>query len=166
MTSQLRRACGCRPRNLVYVVRVDKFGAAMKHELEVDAENQWILVRFRGEIAEGDALALMQRAVQMPGWTPACDRIVVYEDDSDLNQLDVTSFERLGAGLAEFIHAHYGDTPSRSAQVCNDTMKRVLLEFWVNLTEDGYPAQLQLFDTVQEAKAWLLRERKDQDGRD
>ncbi|MHA6287797.1 hypothetical protein [Maricaulis sp. CAU 1757] len=132
----------------------------MQHELELDAENQWIIVRFHGLIEEGDPVELMRRAVEMPGWTPHCDRIVVYENDSELHTLDVESFGRMRSALSEFIKEHYGDTPSRSAQVCNDRMKQILLDFWVGLAAMGYPAQMARFDTVKEAQAWLLAQRR------
>ena len=135
----------------------------MKHELEVDAENQWILVRYHGVLEESDPLALLERAVTMPGWSDKCDRIVVYGDDADLHKLDVAAFGRIRDQLAGFVDKYYGVTQTRSAQVCNDRMKQVLLDFWMGLAGPDYPSQLQRFDTVEEAKAWLRRDRENRD---
>lgn len=130
----------------------------MHHTIELDRENQWAVIRYHGHVAIEDALALMRKLVAMPGWTPQCDRIVVY-DDGLLGDVTPEDFRRLRDDLVALLTEHYGDTPSYSAQVCGDAMQRPLVEYWISFGGLFYPAELKLFDTVEAAKAWLRKRR-------
>lgn len=134
----------------------------MHHTIEFDRDNQWAVIRYRGPVAIEDSLALMRQLVAMPGWTPQCDRIVVY-DDGLLGDVTVEDFSRLREELVVLLGEHYGDAPNWSAQVCRDPMQRPLVEYWVSFGGQFYSAGLQIFDTVEAAKAWL-RTKRGRDG--
>ncbi|WP_300544092.1 hypothetical protein [Maricaulis sp.] len=130
----------------------------MRHTIEFDRENQWAIIRYHGVVALDDALVLMRRLVTMPGWTPHCDRIVVYNDGL-LGDVSPDDFRRLRDELVALLREHYGDTPTYSAQVCSNPMQRPLVEYWISFGGQFYPAELPVFDTVEAAKAWLRAKR-------
>jgi hypothetical protein len=136
---------------------------AVKHTIDLDRENQWAVIRYHGEVAIEDALEVMRRLVAMPGWTPHCDRIVVY-DDGLLGGITAEDFRRVRNDLVAFIAEHYGDTPNYSAQVCGNAIQKPLVEYWVNFGRDAYAPGLKLFDTVTAAKTWLRRMRASEAG--
>ena len=132
----------------------------VKHTIELDRDNQWAIIRYHGEVAIEDALALMRQLVAMPGWTPRCDRIVVY-DDGLLGGVTAADFRRMRQDLVDFIAEHYGDSPNFSAQVCGNPVQRPLVEYWVNFGRDTYLPRLEIFTSVSAAKAWLRAQRSD-----
>ena len=138
-------------------------GMTVRHTIELDTDNQWAILRYHGEVAIEDALTLLHTLVAMPGWTPRCDRIVVY-DDGLLGRVSAEDFRRIRTQLGDFIRKHYGDAPNYSAQVCGNPMQRPLVEYWVNFGRDTYSPGLKLFDTVAAAKAWLRRTRAGEEG--
>ena len=131
---------------------------SVEHLIDFDRDNQWAVIRYRGVVEIEDALALMRQLVAMPGWTPRCDRIVVY-DDGLLGRIKPEDFRRMRQSLVDFIAEHYGDTPSFSAQVCGNPVQRPLVEYWVNLGRDAYLPRLEIFNSVRSAKAWLKEQR-------
>lgn len=135
----------------------------MRHTIELDTDNQWAIIRYHGEVAIEESLALLQQLVGMPGWTPRCDRIVVY-DDGLLGHVSAADFRRMREALGDFIRDHYGDAPNYSAQVCGNPVQRPLVEYWVSFGRTAYAPGLRLFDTVAAAKAWLRRMRAGEDG--
>ncbi|WP_417467932.1 hypothetical protein [Maricaulis sp.] len=133
----------------------------MRHTIEFDYENRWTITAFRGPLRIAEAAALLQQAVSSPAWTPDWDRIIDYSD-AMLGDLDVETIRAGKAVLGEILREAYGDKPTLSAQVCADPMKRPLVEYWIGLGEADYPADLQLFDTLAAAKAWIVDTRKAQ----
>ena len=131
----------------------------VEHSLEFDPVNQWAVIRYHGEVRIEDSLDMMRRLVALPGWSPHCDRIVVY-DDGLLGDVSAADFRRIRQSLVDFVAEHYGDTPNYSAQVCANAMQRPLVEYWVSFGRGAYGPALEIFDTVAAAKAWLLRQRR------
>jgi len=130
----------------------------VKHTIELDSDNQWAIIRYHGVVVIEDALALMRQLVAMPGWTPRCDRIVIY-DDGLLGGVSAEDFRRVRQDLVAFIAEYYGDTPNFSAQVCANPVQRPLVEYWVNFGCDAYLPKLEIFNSVRSAKAWLKAQR-------
>ena len=52
----------------------------MRHTIEFDHENRWVLTSFHGPLRIEDAVALLRQSVLFPGWTPEWDRIIDYSD--------------------------------------------------------------------------------------
>jgi hypothetical protein len=130
----------------------------MRHTLEISVENQWALTTFHGPVDIADAVDLLQQLVLMPEWTPAWDRIIDYSDGL-LGDLDVAAIQGAKASLGHVLRAAYGTRTTLSAQVCADPMKRPLVEYWISLGADDYPADLKVFDSVAQAQAWILASR-------
>lgn|GEM_PF-1366098 len=135
----------------------------VEHTIDFDRDNQWAVIRYHGVVEIEDALALMRQLVGMPGWTPHCDRIVVY-DDGLLGGVTPEDFRRMRQALVDFIAEHYGDTPNFSAQVCGNPLQRPLVEYWVNFGRQAYLPRLEIFGSVRSAKAWLREQRAALDG--
>ena len=131
----------------------------MKHTIELDPDQQWAIIRYHGPVRPEDPVEIMEKLVAMPGWTPRCDRIVVY-DDGQLGDVDAAAFRVMRDALSEIQARHYGPVPNYSAQVCKDPMQQPLVAFWLNFGERNYPAGLARFDTVEDAQAWLRRQRE------
>ncbi|WP_417488858.1 hypothetical protein [Maricaulis sp.] len=131
----------------------------MRHTVEFDHENRWVLTRFHGPLLIEDAVALLKQSVLFPGWTPEWDRIVDYSDGM-LGDLDVEAVLRGKVALGEILRAAYAGKPTLSAQVCADSMKLPLVKYWIGLGTDSYPAALEVFDNIAEAQAWILASRR------
>jgi hypothetical protein len=127
----------------------------MHHTIEFNTEERWALTTFHGPVRIADAVVLLQQLVSSPRWTPDCDRIIDYSDGL-LGDLDVATVQGAKIALGEVLKTAYGDKPSLSAQVCANPMQRPLVEYWISLGATGYPAGLELFDTVAQARAWIL----------
>ncbi|SDM65533.1 hypothetical protein [Maricaulis salignorans] len=130
----------------------------MRHTIEFDHENKWVLTRFRGPLLIDEAVALLKTSVSFPEWSPAWDRIIDYSDGL-LGDLDVEAVQRGKVALGEVLSAAYGGKPTLSAQVCADPIKLPLIKYWIGLGDGDYPAGLKLFDSIAEAQAWILASR-------
>ena len=130
----------------------------MNHTIEIEPEGRWAVIRYHGEVAIGHALDLLENLVSLPQWTPACDRIVVY-DKGRLGGVSPEDFRQIRQQLKDFIIALYGDAPNFSAQVCSDPMQRPLVEYWVNYARTAYQPPVELFADIAAAEAWLKRQR-------
>ena len=118
----------------------------MRHTIEFDHENRWVLTSFHGPLRIEDAVALLRQSVLFPGWTPEWDRIIDYSDG-------------LLGDLGEILRSAYAGKPTLSAQVCADPMKLPLVKYWIGLGAGDYPAGLKLFDSIAEAQAWIMASR-------
>lgn len=130
----------------------------MLHTIEFNIECQWALTTFHGPVSIAEAEELLQQSVSQPEWTPDWDRIIDYSDGL-LGDLDVATVQGAKASLGAVLSAAYCGRPTLSAQVCTDPMQRPLLEYWIGLGADGYPAGLKLFHSIAQAQAWILASR-------
>ncbi|WP_339740124.1 hypothetical protein [uncultured Maricaulis sp.] len=130
----------------------------MRHTIEFDHENRWVLTSFHGPLRIEDAVALLRQSVLFPGWTPEWDRIIDYSDGL-LGDLDIEAVARGKADLGEILRSAYAGKPTLSAQVCADPMKLPLVKYWIGLGAGDYPAGLKLFDSIAEAQAWIMASR-------
>tara|TARA_R110000868_G_scaffold102686_2_gene282922 strand:+ start:4314 stop:4745 length:432 start_codon:yes stop_codon:yes gene_type:complete len=131
----------------------------MRHTIEFNIEERWALTTFHGPVSIDETVVLLRQLVSSPQWTPACDRIIDYNDGL-LGDLDVPTVQGAKSALGDVLQAAYGDKPSLSAQVCANPMQRPLVEYWISLGAAGYPAGLKLFDSVAQARAWILASRE------
>ncbi len=130
----------------------------MRHTIEFDIENRWSLTTFHGPLLISEAVELLQQSIALPEWTPEWDRIIDYSDGL-LGDLDVATVQGAKTALGAVLQAAYGGRPTLSAQVCADPMKRPLVEYWIGLWADDYPAGLKLFSSLAQAQAWILASR-------
>ena len=130
----------------------------MKHTIDLDVDQQWAVIRYHGPVRPDDPVTILRTLAARPGWTPQCDRIVVY-DDGQLGDLDAAEFRRMRDQLIATHSAIYGEAETFSAQVCRDPMQIPLVAYWISFGNSFYPAGMQRFDTVEEAKAWLCAQR-------
>ncbi|BDX01247.1 hypothetical protein [Maricaulis maris] len=130
----------------------------MKHRVEFDPERQVAIIRYRGELRAEDPAELIRELVGKPGWTPRCDRIVLY-DEALMGEMTAGDFKKTAALLQPLIARHYGSAPSFSAHVCVDPLQRASLEYWMALGEAIYSPSMALFDTLAEAEAWIAAQR-------
>ncbi len=130
----------------------------VKHWIEFDPDRQLGGVHYRGEVRPEDPAELIRELIAKPGWTPRCDRIVLY-DEADLGELTVAGFKRTAALLQPVIAQFYGQAPNFSAHVCRDPLQRSSLEYWMALGAAVYSPPMALFETRAEAEAWLATQR-------
>lgn len=130
----------------------------MKHRIEFDPKRQLAIVRYRGEVLPEDPAKLIRDLVGKPGWTPRCDRIVLY-DEADLGELTAANFKQTAAFLQPVIAQFYGQAPNFSAHVCSNALQRSSLEYWMALGSAIYSPPMALFETRREAEAWLADQR-------
>lgn len=130
----------------------------MTHRIEFDPLRQLAVVRYYGEVRPQDPADLLRELVAKPGWTPRCDRIVLY-DEADLGELTAANFKQTAAYLQPVIAQFYGQAPNFSAHVCGNALQRGSLEYWVALGASIYSPPMALFETIAEAEAWLLDRR-------
>lgn len=130
----------------------------LKHRIEFDRDRQLGVVRYKGEVQPEDPARLIRELVAKPGWTPRCDRIVLY-DDADLGELTASNFKQTAALLQPVIAQFYGQAPNFSAHVCGNALQRSSLEYWMALGSAIYSPPMALFETRREAEAWLADQR-------
>ncbi|WP_291842583.1 hypothetical protein [Maricaulis sp.] len=130
----------------------------MKHRIEFDPVRQLGVVHYHGEVRPEDPAELMRELVAKPGWTPRCDRIVLY-DHADLGELTAARFKRVAAHLQPVIAQFYGQAPNFSAHVCSNALQRSSLEYWMALGSALYSPSMALFESRAEAEAWLADQR-------
>lgn len=130
----------------------------MKHRIEFDPDRQIGVVRYRGELRPEDPAELIRELVAKPGWTPRCDRVVLY-DEAELGEMTPARFKETAALLQPVIAQFYGQAPNFSAHVCNNALQRASLEYWIALGSAVYSPPMQLFETRAQAEAWLADQR-------
>ena len=128
------------------------------HRIEFDPLRQLAVVHYQGDVLPEEPAELLLELVAKPGWTPRCDRIVVY-DDAEIGELTAARFKQVAASLQPIIAQYYGPAPNFSAQVCGNPLKRGMLEYWIALGSSVYSPPMSLFETQTEAETWLAQQR-------
>lgn len=130
----------------------------MRHTIELDKDNQLAYIRYRGPMFAEHAVTVLKRMIAMPGWTPRCCRIVLY-DEALLGEVAFETLIAVRSELSRLIVRAYGTTPTYTAHVCADRFKRPIVDYWVSLAAEEYPVGLTRVDTVREARLWIDRMR-------
>lgn len=133
----------------------------MRHTIELDTDNQLAYIRYRGPMFAEHAVTVLKRMIAMPGWTPRCSRIVLY-DEALLGEVAYETLIAVRSELSQIILEAYRDTPTYTAHVCADRFKQPIVDYWISLAAGEYPVGLTRVDTIAEAQAWIARMRAEE----
>lgn len=104
--------------------------------------------------------SLVQRAgiiAAHPDWSADFDMIVVVGADSDLNDITLEKLVEHQTFFAEWSAIHRNGPNSRSAIVCRDDLKQVLVELWLAVRRQAGGVEDLVFDRLEDALARLAR---------
>jgi hypothetical protein len=135
----------------------------MLHTIEFDFENRWSLTTFHGLVRLEETIQLLQQSIALPEWSTEWDRISDY-DDGLLGDLDAESVRKAKQVIGKILLDAYAGKPTLSAQVCSDQMKWPMIEYWIRLGGQDFPAAAAMQGTVAQAQAWILASRAARSG--
>lgn len=130
----------------------------MEHSIMLEPGGRWVAIRYVGVVTFEDIRALHDRMLRKSWWSPGLPRLFDYEAAA----LGEIGFIEAADRLLPYMQARakelFGSGLVPQAHVCSDELKRVLLHYWIRLSEKGLPVRGRLFDRRLEAEDWLVDE--------
>lgn len=92
-----------------------------------------------------------------PDWSPDFDIIVAVGADSDLNDVTLEKLIAYQSFIAEWSDKHRYGPDSQAAIVCDDALKRSIVELWLAVNRLATGVEDGIFPRVEDAIARLAR---------
>ncbi len=125
--------------------------------MEVRPESSCAILTLDGPFILDSVVTAYSRIVTHPDWQSNFDMIVAISPHSDFYDTDLAKLQSL-RDVARTMNAQHRTGPNlRTALVCSDDLKRVIIDLWLALVDNDWPIEFGVFTSVNEALAWLAK---------
>ena len=123
--------------------------------LSIDTQREFVLIRWVGVVTSEAHYEILDRITQLPGWTPRCGRLVIYERSAKMGEVGLREAQALFEDLKAWHVRHHPGHFVRAASVVKRGSIEPMIQLWQQVARESAFFEIQWFRTLEEALAWM-----------
>ncbi len=127
------------------------------YRVDIRPEHHCGIVWLSGPHAIDSLMQSTDDVATHPDWSTDFDIIVVIGADSNLNDVTLETLMAYQSFIAAWSSRHRTGPNSRAATVCDDDLKRVIVELWLAVNRLATGVEDAIYPTLEAALAGLAR---------